>query len=262
MIVIAENLNTRNKTYIEALKKKDKKAISRMAKELSDAGAAVINIQCSLDGSGDEDALPMVVDAVCEATEAGVCLDSRNFAAIKKSLPLCKRPPLINFISATEPAQTGELLSLAAEFRSSLVLRASKGIVPTTLEAKLQIIEELIEMANEADIPNERLFADPSIVHIGRGMGQDHILNSCECVRLLKEMVEPPINTVAWISNVSTALPRALKGRLNSTFLSYLAGAGLDAALLDVLDPEIRKTVYLIKSFRDEIVFTPADLSD
>jgi cobalamin-dependent methionine synthase I len=262
MIVIADNLNTRNKLYVEALKKKDRKSIAGMAKALADAGAAVINVQCSLDGSEDEDALPLTVGAIGEATEAGICLDSRNLVAIKKSLPLCKRPPLINFISATEPERTEELLELAARSRASVVLRASKGIVPTTLEAKLQIIEELIEMANEADIPNERLFADPSIVHIGRGMGQDHIMNSCECVRLLKEMVEPPINTVAWISNISTALPRALKPRLNSTFLSYLAGAGLDAALLDVLDTEIKKTVYLIKSFRDEIVFTPADLSD
>jgi cobalamin-dependent methionine synthase I len=261
MIIIAENLNTRNQTYVEALKKNDRKAISRMAKELVAAGAAVINVQCSLDGSGDEDTLPLVVGAISEETEAGLCLDSRNFIAIKKSLPLCKRPPLINFISATEPEQIEELLDLTAGSRSSLVLRASKGIVPTTLEAKLQIIEELIEMANEADIPNERLFADPSIVHIGRGMGQDHVVNSCECVRLLKEMVEPPINTIAWISNISTALPRALKGRLNSTFLSYMAGAGLNAALVDVLDPEIRKTVYLIRSFRDEIVFSPADLS-
>jgi len=103
MIVIADNLNTRNKAYMEAVKKGDRKAVSHMAKELAAAGADLINVQCSLDGSGDETALPLAVEAVTGAADVGVCLDSRNVDAIKRSLPLCKKPPLINFISATEP---------------------------------------------------------------------------------------------------------------------------------------------------------------
>lgn len=260
MIVIAENLNTRNKTYMEAIKKRDKKTLSRMAKELAEAGAEIINIQCSLDGTGDEDALPMVVEAVTDAAETGISLDSRNYEATKKALLKCKKPPLVNFISASEPPEKNDLLKLVSSSQSSLVIRAAKGTIPTSLEAKLQIVEALIEEANAADIPNERLFADPSIVHIGRGMGQGHIVNSHECIRLLNEMVEPPISTIAWISNISTALPRTLKPALDAALLCYLAGAGLDAAMVDVLDPGIKKALYLIKSFRDEIIFTPADM--
>jgi len=77
----------------------------------------------------------------------------------------------------------------------------------------------------------------------------------------MKELVEPPINTIAWISNVSTGLPRALRKPLEAAFLTYLAGAGLDAAMVDILDENIKKAIYLIKSFRDEIVFTQADIS-
>ncbi|MEK6691791.1 MAG: hypothetical protein AABY78_10985 [Nitrospirota bacterium] len=53
-------------------------------------------------------------------------------------------------------------------------------------------------------------------------------MNSHEFIRALQEMVEPPINTIAWISNISTGAPKSLKSRLNSYFLSYLSGAGLD----------------------------------
>lgn len=262
MIVIAENLGVRNRAYMEALKKRDRKAISGMAKELADAGCEIINIQCSPDGSGDEDALPLAVQAVTDVADAGISLDSRNLEAIEKSLPLCKKPPLINFVSATEPDRTEDLLEIVAACRASLVLRASKGTIPTTLEAKLQIIEDLLEAANAADIPNERLFADPSIVHIGKGMGQSHVVSSHACIRVLNDMVEPPINTIAWISNISSGLPKKLRSKLNAALLVYLAGAGLDAAMVDVLDPEMQKAVYLIKSFRDETIFTPADLSE
>ncbi|MEW6109954.1 MAG: dihydropteroate synthase [Nitrospirota bacterium] len=261
MIVIAENLNSRNASYMKAVKNRDKNEIIRMSKALSDAGADIINIQCSLDGSGDEKAIPFVADNVQRAADCALSLDTRNVEALKTALPLCKKVPLINFISADENEQTDKIIELAADFKANLVVRASRGIIPTSLEAKMQILYDLIESANAADIPNERLFADPSIVHLGRGMGQSHLVNSHRCVKVLKEIIEPPVKTIAWISNVSTGISRKLKPLVNSIFLTYLSGADLDAAMIDVLAPENRKVVYLIKSFRDRIVFSPADLA-
>ncbi len=261
MIVIAENLNTRNKLYTDALINRDKKTVAELIKKLKESGADIVNLQCSLDGAGDENTLPWVTEILCDTTDTGISLDSRNLLALKKTIPLCKKPPIINFISETEPEDQEALLSLVSSSGASLVIRASRGTVPTTLEAKLQIIEGLLDMANAADIPNERLFGDPSIVHIGSGMGQKHLSNSHECIRILKELIEPPINTIAWISNISTGLPKALRKPLEATLLTYLAGAGLDAAMVDVLDENIRKAIYLIKSFRDEIVFSQADIS-
>ncbi len=260
MLVIAENLNARNAAYMEAVKKRDRKAIETMAKELAGKGADVINIQCSLDGIGDEDTLPLVTEAVQKAGDLPLCLDSRNTKALKKAVPLCKEPPIINYLSADEK-NPDEIFTLVRESKSTLIVRALKGTVPATLEAKLMIIEDLIERANAADIPNERLFADPSVVHIGRAMGQEHLLNAHESIIVLNEMIDPPINTVVWISNVTTGLPKKMKSRVASAYLSYLAGAGLNAALVDVKDEEIMKTVYLIKSFRDEIIFSPADIA-
>jgi cobalamin-dependent methionine synthase I len=260
MLVIAENLNMRNAAYREAVKKRDRKAIEAMAKELAAKGAEAINIQCSVDGIGDEDTLPMVTEAVQKAGDLPLCLDSRNVNALKKAIPFCKEPPMINYLSADEK-NPDETFTLVRESKSTLIIRALKGTVPTSLEAKLMIIEDLIEKANAADIPNERLFADPSVIHIGRAMGQEHLLNAHESIIVLNEMVDPPINTVVWISNVTTGLPKKMKSRVASAYLSYLAGAGLTAALVDVKDEEIMKTVYLIKSFRDEIIFSPADIA-
>jgi 5-methyltetrahydrofolate--homocysteine methyltransferase len=261
MIAIADNLNTRNTPYMDALSKRDKKTMAGLIKTLAASGADMINVQCSLDGAGDEETLPWVTGIISEQGECGISLDSRNIRAIEKSLPLCNKPAFVNFISKTEPPDRDTLLPLIAESGASLVIRASSGTIPTSIEAKLQIIEDLLESANEADIPNERLFADPSIVHIGRGMGQKHLVNSHECILVMKELVEPPLNTIAWISNISTGLPKALRKPLEAAFLSYLAGAGLDAAMVDILNGNIRKMIYLIKSFRDEIVFSQADIA-
>lgn len=260
MLVMADNLSIRNKAYMDAVKKKDKKEIGAMAKELAAKGAELINIQVSLDGIGDEDALPMATEAVQQATDLPLCLDSRNVKALRIAVPLCSEPPIINYLSADEK-NPEEFFALVRETKSNLIIRALKGTVPTTLEAKLMIIEDLIEKANAADIPNERIFADPSVVHISKGMGQEHLLNAHECIVVLNELVDPPINTAVWISNVTTGLPKNLKPTVASAYLCYLAGAGLHAAMVNVKDPEIMKAVYLIKSFRDEIIFSPADLA-
>jgi 5-methyltetrahydrofolate corrinoid/iron sulfur protein methyltransferase len=261
MITIADNLNTRNKTYMDAVAKRDKKAIAELAAKLKESGADMINLQCSLDGAGDEESLPWLVEVINDAADTLISLDSRNIPALRKAVPLCEKPPLINFISKTEPDNQGEVLSLASHSGATVVLRASGGAIPSSLEAKMQIIETLLEMANEADIPNERIFVDPSLVHIGRGMGQKHLVNSHECVTILRELIEPRINTIAWISNISTGLPKAIRKPLEASLLTYMAGAGLNAAMVDILDPDIRKAIYLIKAFRDEIVFSRPDIS-
>jgi len=259
MLVIADNLSVRNKAYREALKKKDTKAIGAMAKELAAKGADMINVQVSLDGAGDEVLLPMATEAVQQASGLPLCLDSRNVTALKKSVPLCAEPPIINYLSADE-TDPGELLTLVRETRSSIIIRALKGTVPATLEAKLMVIEDLIEKVNAADIPNERIFADPSVVHIAKGNGQEHLLNAHECIVVLNEMVDPPLNTAVWISNVTTGLPKNIKSTVASAYLAYLAGAGLSAAMVNVGDAELMKGVYLIKAFRDEITFAAGDL--
>jgi cobalamin-dependent methionine synthase I len=259
MLVIADNLSVRNVSYMKAVKEKDKKAIEAMAKELASLGAEMINVQVSLDGVGDEETLPMAAEAAQNGAELPLCLDSRNVKALRKAVPLCKEPPLINYLSADEK-NPDEILSLVRETKSNLVIRALKGTVPTTLEAKLMIIEDLVEKANAADVPNERLFADPSVVHISKGMGQEHLLHAHESIVVLNEMVDPPINTAVWISNVTAGLPKKLKSTVASSYLSYLAGAGLHAAMVNVKDAELMKAVYLIKTFRDEITFAAADI--
>ena len=259
MLIIADNLNVRNADYVNKLKKKDWKAVEAMAKELAVRGADVVNVQVSTDGMGDEDVLLPAAEAVQQGAGLPLCLDSRNSKALRKTVPVCKEPPIINYLSGDEK-NPNEMLSLVRETKSNLIIRALKGTVPMTLEAKLMIIEDLIEKANAADVPNERLFADPSVVHISKGMGQEHLLNAHESIVVLNAMADPPLNTVIWLSNVTTGLPKKLKSVVASAYLSYLAGAGLHAALVNVKDEDVMRTVYLIKSFRDEVIFTPAEI--
>ncbi|MFN3741002.1 MAG: hypothetical protein ACK4TF_10110 [Thermodesulfovibrionales bacterium] len=78
MLIIAENLNTRNRAYMTALKSKDRKTIEEMVSKIADRKPDYINLQCSLDGAGDEENLPFVTEIVAKINSVKVCLDSRN----------------------------------------------------------------------------------------------------------------------------------------------------------------------------------------
>ncbi|MCI0480641.1 MAG: hypothetical protein L0213_03525, partial [Candidatus Dadabacteria bacterium] len=106
-----------------------------------------------------------------------------------------------------------------------------------------------------------RLYADPSLVHMIGGMGQKNLANSYACIKILTDLIEPPVNTIAWTGNIALGIRKPLKKTIEASLLLYLAGAGLDAAMLDILDDSVRGAIYLIKSFRDEIIFTGADLA-
>jgi cobalamin-dependent methionine synthase I len=117
---------------MEAVKKKDKKAIEAMAKDLAEKGADLINVQVSLDGNGDEELLlPLATEAVQLGGGLPLCLDSRNVKALKKAIPLCSEPPIINYLSADEK-NADEILALVRETKSNLIIRALKGTVPAT----------------------------------------------------------------------------------------------------------------------------------
>ena len=66
---------------------------------------------------------------------------------------------------------------------------------------------------------------------------------------------------MVWVANATSGLPKKIKSRVASSLLTYLAGAGLNAAFVDVMDEELMKGVYLIKAFRDDVIFSPADLA-
>lgn len=260
MLIIAENLNVRNGRYMNALRKFSPEVIHQLAGELIDAGANALNIQTSTDGAGDEVMLPKVVEAISQVYGTQLVLDSRNEEALGRAISLCRMPPIINHISVGAK-NTDEIIGLCRKNRCRLILRAMKdGIIPASLDDRLQAIETLIEKANEAGISNEDLLADPSIVHLGQGMGQEHVHIYRDFVDALQELTDPPIDTISWISNVSTGSPRELWPRINAILLAYLGGAGLKAAMVDLLDPEMRDTIYLLRVFSNEVVFSGSEI--
>ena len=175
MKVISQNLGFKNKDFLKAARNGDKATMSVMAEVMKKAGADILNISFSLDGDGDE---KYMEQAVVAAQRAGLPLsiDSRNPKAQLAAVKAAEVPVIINYVCAEESRrkEMDEIIGIAADNKTDLVLYALRKGTPADADERLEIIQSLIEKANAAGIPSERLIVDPVILHIGGGIGQEH----------------------------------------------------------------------------------------
>lgn len=261
MRVIANNLSFKNRKFMQMVSAGDKAGIAAMAEVLKKAGADILNIGMSLDGDGDEKYMAGVVEAVNRAGMP-LSIDSRNPAAQRAAIKAAASPVIINHVSAdsSRAVAMDEILGIAAESKMDLVLYAWRKGTPHNADERLQIISELIERANSAGVPTERLIIDPVIVHLGGGSGQEEQAMAVqEALYGLGELVDPPIRTTCWLSNISAGAPGELRPAINDTFLAMLAGLRLWSAYLDVQNKETMRTVRLIRALKNEALYCQAD---
>jgi len=260
MLVISNNLSFRNRDFVKAAKEGDSMSMTARAEVLKKVGADMLNVNLSLDGDGDEKYLPVAVKAVSRAG-LPVFIDSRNPEAVLASLEAVGGDATVNYLSA-DPAMSGamaEILKASAGKGADLVIYPVKGGTPSDAEERLKNISDLMDSANDAGIPNDRLIIDPVIMHLGGGVGQEHSVYVMLTMHGLLELVDPPVRTTCWISNASAGLPADKRGAINSTYLAMLAGVGLWSVFMDVHDRELMRTVRLIRDLKNEAVYSPTD---
>jgi 5-methyltetrahydrofolate corrinoid/iron sulfur protein methyltransferase len=91
-------------------------------------------------------------------------------------------------------------------------------------------------------VPLQDIYLDPLVLPIAAS--QDHARQVIEALRMFQELNDPPIKTVAGLSNISNGCPKHIRPVLNRHFLTMLACAGLTAAIAD--PAEVMDTVKTV----------------
>lgn len=238
MKIIGEKINGTRKSVKEAVLNRDTEFIQKLACSQAEAGSTWIDVNAGTPTDREPEDLIWLVATVQAVTDKPLCLDSANPAAIAAALPHVRKPPLINSISGEISRLTG-LLPLAARAQGGVIALAmdDKGI-PTTAEGRLAIVNRLIDATRAAGIPDEQVYVDPLVITIGaRG---DAARVALATVRAVKAEY-PQVHFTSGLSNVSYGLP--MRTLINRAFLTLMLEAGLDSAILDPLDRELKKAM-------------------
>jgi cobalamin-dependent methionine synthase I len=140
---------------------------------------------------------------------------------------------------------------LATKYNAKLIaLTMGKGGIPVSAEERVNIaLEKLIPRAMELDMPMEDLLIDPLVLTVSGC--QEYCPECVEAVRILKLAGDPPPMTNVGLSNVSNAVPREMRALINRTYCVMLMAAGVDYAIADPLDEQLKDFIRIVNE-RDD----------
>jgi cobalamin-dependent methionine synthase I len=142
---------------------------------------------------------------------------------------------MINSISG-EPQRLEGVLPLAAEHGCPVIALAMDARkIPEPSEARVAVIHKVMEATRAAGVPDGHVYVDPLAMTISTNTQSGPIfLDTLRAVHA----AYPDVHFIAGLSNISFGLPA--RSFINRAFLTLAVAAGLDSAILDPLDQELK----------------------
>ncbi len=247
MILIGENLNIMSQTLGPAMKARDPKPLQEMAKAETEANIDYIDMNIGPARKAGDELMAWIVNTVQEATKKPLALDTTNPVAMEAGLKVIKdRPSLINSISI---ARLDVELPFVNKYNTEMIglLWGLEGM-PRDANERAMLAVDLIYKANQAGIPNEKIWIDPIASPISVEINQ---VKACvEFMGMLKD-IAPGCKSTVGLSNISNGTPTNLRHWLNRVYMIMLQRHGLYSAIVDAFDSEL---IAIARGQRPKIV--------
>jgi 5-methyltetrahydrofolate corrinoid/iron sulfur protein methyltransferase len=252
MYIIAENFHIIAPRFKQAVQDKDEGYIKDTAVRMVEAGGDAIDLNIGPQKKRGHEILPWLVEVVQDAIgpEIPLVLDTTNLTAIEAACEVTRAQPIINSTSA-EAERLESVPIVAKKYNTRLIaLTMAKAGIPVGADERVTLaLEHLIPRALELDFPITDLIIDPLVLTVSGC--QEYCPECIEAVRTLKFAWDPPPLTNAGLSNVSNAVPNALRPLLNRTYMVMLMGAGIDMVIADPFDRDLMEWIRVVEE-RDE----------
>lgn len=258
MKAIAENINVMSRSIGAAMQDRDPAPIQKLAIECTEAGADLLDINLGPARKDGPALMEWMVNTVQEVSDLQLCLDTNNHEAMEAGIKVCKKKPLLNSFSA-QPDKMENILPLAARYECEIIGLTMSTHIPLDADERIAIAYEIVAAANEAGVPNERIWIDPIILPIGVEVGQAHAMAVQQVLKMLPEVFDPAVQTTCGLSNTSNGAPDELRGPIERAFAPMLAACGMTSAIVNARDKELMRVIRLIKAFKNETLYSVSD---
>jgi len=227
-ILIGEKINPFGKGPIkEALISGNMEPVRDEAIKQVEAGADVLIISVAAFGIDEVVTLPKATQAVMEAADVPICIESRNPVALEKALQLGCGKPIISSVTG-EAIHLDQLLPLVKKYNTTFVALASDSSgVPGTAERRLEIITDIVKRADGLGIDRANIIVD--CVAESSAVNSNAATITLEAMDMVKQLWG--LNLILGASNVSFGLPS--RTVINAVFLSLAVSRGLTLAIVN-----------------------------
>ena len=235
MRIIGEKINGTRPRVAQAIEERDSDVIQDLATKQAEAGVAWLDVNAGTRRSKESDDLIWLVEIIQPVVEIPLCLDSANPQALAAAIQVVEQTPMINSISG-EPRRLKGILPLVAEHGCpTIALAMDDAGIPETCEGRMEVVHKLMETSRTHGVPDDDMYIDPLAMTLATNTDSAKItLDTMQAIR--REY--PEIHLIMGLSNISFGLPA--RSYINRAFLILALAAGLDSAILDPLDRQLR----------------------
>ena len=235
MRIIGEKINGTRQRVAQAIEERDSAFIQDLATKQAEAGVAWLDANAGTRRSRESDDLIWLVETIQSIVDVPICLDSANPQALAAVIQVVDRTPMINSISG-EPQRLEGILPLVAEHGCpTIALAMDDAGIPETCEGRMEVVHKLMETARAHGVPDDDMYIDPLAMTLATNTDSAKItLDTMQAIR----QDYPETHLIMGLSNISFGLPA--RSYINRAFLTLALAAGLDSAILDPLDRQLR----------------------
>ncbi len=252
MLLIGESLNVISKKIGRAFKERDPKPIQEEALFQKEKGMDYIDINLGPAKKEGHELMPWVVKTVQEVVpDLPLALDTSNIDAIEAALKVYKdtgKPPLINSIMV-RPERYERMVPIAKDHNADFIalMWGPEGL-PRDENERAALCVELLYFANEAGIPNEKIWVDGIVTPLNIQQPQ---LMSLMAFQSMIQDIAPGAKSTCGLSNISNGPPAHLRPILNQTYMVMLQKHGMYSVISDPLDDQL---TAIAKGKRQDVV--------
>jgi len=252
MILFGESLNVISTVIGRAFKERDPKPIQEEVQDQIEKRMDYIDINLGPAKKDGHELMPWVCQVVQEVSgDVPLLLDTSNIAAIEEGLKVLKparAPHVVNSIMA-RPERYEAMIPMTKKYDADFValMWGPEGL-PRDENERAALCVELLYAANEAGIPNEKIWVDGIVTPVNI---QQQQCMSLLTFQMMLEDIAPGAMSTCGLSNISNGPPVELRPILNTTYMIMLERYGMKSVIADPLDTNL---TAVAKGERPEIV--------
>lgn len=241
LLVIGERINPTGKKLLrEDIKSKNFIILNEEAKIQKQADLLDVNV--SVADANDAENIKSAIHIIEKTSGKPLSIDSPSPSVLEAGLKTFCGRALLNSVNGKKESLE-KVLPLAKKYGAAIIgLTLDGNGIPKTVKEKLAIAEKIITEALKVGIKREDIFIDNLVMTAA--MGIDEPFATLEAVKLVKKKFG--VKTSLGVSNISHGFPN--RSKLNALYLELAICYGLDAAIIDITNPQIKKVLSKPKS--------------
>lgn len=260
MLLIGENIHIISKKTRIAIEERNEEFIKDLAKRQQEAKVDYIDLNIG-PARRQEGTMEWLIGTISSVVDLPLSLDTTNINEMESGLKLLtgKQTPIINSTSG-DPDRLDSMMPLAGKYNANIIGLTMNNVsgIPKDPDGRIEIAMNIVEKAMECGVENDRIFLDPLVLPVC--VAQDQAIESLNSIRVIKESFDPPVRTTLGLSNVSNSAPKENRPLINRVYLVLAMGCGLDSAIVDSFDSELKHFVDIIhhektETEKDKLIF-------